>query len=503
MLTNFKDFPLWIVVAHFLNLFFLLFLGRSGLEVLSALPKFYLSDDCPPGKEWLRLTRKVVSADAAHPWSSLDEEEAWSPVIALPGRKNLGLGRHWHFLTLQFWIVTGAVYIALLFTSGYWQTLVPTSWGIFPGALRAIGTYLMLHLPAPQPGLPFNAIQQLSYFFVVFILAPLQILTGAAMSPAILARFPRYVWFFGGRQRARSLHFLGLCAFLAFIVVHTVMVIINGLPHLWTVIVLGHSEAAPYSGQTEALVVGFAGLAGVVLLSVAATVVSHRYPRGTQRMLGHIVNPFERMLSRTLTSHQHYSWADISPYHRVNGYPPPDRDYAELVSGDFADYRLEVGGLVEHPLLLSLPELRTLGTESQIVKHNCIQGWSAIAQWAGVPVGALIERVKPLPSATHVAFYAFDDKAVTEGEGRTGYFYGTIPLYLATNPQTILAIEMNGKPLPIEHGAPIRLRVETQLGFKMVKWVRAIEFVDDVSTIGEGQGGWREDQQFYANAAGI
>jgi DMSO/TMAO reductase YedYZ molybdopterin-dependent catalytic subunit/thiosulfate reductase cytochrome b subunit len=502
-MTNLKDFPLWIVITHFLNLFFLLFLGRSGLEVLSALPKFYLSDDCPPGKEWLRLTRRVYSADSAHPWSSLDEEEAWSPLIALPGRKNLGLGRHWHFLTVQFWILTGAVYIALLFATGYWQTLVPTTWEIFPNALRAAGTYLMLHLPAPQPGLPFNAAQQLSYFFVVFILAPLQILTGAAMSPAILARFPRYVWLFGGRQRARSLHFIGLCAFTAFIILHTIMVLINGLPHLWTVIVLGHPESAPYTNRPEALGIGLAGLAGVVLVSVAATVVSHRHPRGTQRMLGHIVNPFERVLSRAFTSHQRYSWEDISPYHRVNGYPPPDKDYAELVAGDFADYRLQIGGLVEHPMELSLAELRDLGTQSQIVKHNCIQGWSAIAQWGGVPLAALMERVKPLEGAKHVAFYAYDDKAVTEDEGRSGYFYGTIPMYLATNPQTILAMEMNGKPLPVEHGAPVRLRVETQLGFKMVKWVRAIEFVDDYSTIGQGQGGWREDQQFYANAAGI
>jgi DMSO/TMAO reductase YedYZ molybdopterin-dependent catalytic subunit/thiosulfate reductase cytochrome b subunit len=501
--TNLKDFPLWIVITHFLNLFLMLFLARSGLEVLSAFPKFYLSDDCPPGKEWLRLTRRVYSADSAHPWSSLDEEEAWSPIIALPGRKNLGLGRHWHFLTLQFWIVTGAVYISLLFASGYWHTIVPTNWEIFPNALRSIGTYLMLHLPRPQPGLPFNAAQQLSYFFVVFILAPFQILTGAAMSPAVLGRFPRYVWLFGGRQRARSLHFLGLCAFVGFIVVHTAMVIINGLPHLWTVIVLGHPESPPYSDEPAALIVGFIGLAGVIAASVAATVLSHRYPRGTQRFLGHVVNPFERVLSRAFTSHQHYAWEDISPYHRVNGYPPPDKDYAELVAGDFADYRLEVGGLIERPMSLSLAELRALGTQSQIVKHNCIQGWSAIAQWAGVPVAALMTAVKPLPSAKHVAFYAFDDKSVTEGEGRSGYFYGTIPMYLATNPQTILAMEMNGKPLPIEHGAPIRLRIETQLGFKMVKWVRAIEFVDDYSTIGQGQGGWREDQQFYANAAGI
>jgi DMSO/TMAO reductase YedYZ molybdopterin-dependent catalytic subunit len=102
-----------------------------------------------------------------------------------------------------------------------------------------------------------------------------------------------------------------------------------------------------------------------------------------------------------------------------------------------------------------------------------------------------------------VVFYAFDDKGLTEGEGRYGYYYGTIPLYLATNPQTLLAVDMNGAPLPIQHGAPVRLRIETQLGFKMVKWIKAIEFVEDYRDIGQGQGGWREDQQYYANAAGI
>ncbi|MGH9295196.1 MAG: molybdopterin-dependent oxidoreductase, partial [Acidimicrobiales bacterium] len=345
--------------------------------------------------------------------------------------------------------------------------------------------------------------QLLSYFFVVFVLAPFQILTGAAMSPAILARFPWYTRLFGGKQRARSLHFLGLCAFGAFVVVHTVMVIINGLPDLWTVMVLGHKETAPYHGQNLALGVGLAGLFGILVISVAATWLSRAQPRATQRLLGFMVNPFERVLSRALSSRQSYSWADISPYHRVNGYPPCDKGYAEMAAQDFATYRLEVGGLCERPAEFSLDQLRALGFESQIAKHNCIQGWSAIACWAGVPLRSLLEAVGPDPEAKAIAFYAFDDKTVTEAEGRHGYFYGTIPMWLAKKPQTILALEMNGEALPVEHGAPVRLRIKTQLGFKMVKWVRAIELVRDVGGIGEGQGGWREDQQYYANAAGI
>jgi DMSO/TMAO reductase YedYZ molybdopterin-dependent catalytic subunit/thiosulfate reductase cytochrome b subunit len=501
--VNYLDFPVWIVITHFANILFMLFMVRSGLEILSAFPKFYLSDDCPPGKEWLRLTRRVYSADAAHPWSSLDEEDAWNPVIALPGRKNLGLGRHWHFMTLQFWVANGMAYIIMLFVTGWYRTMVPTSWVVFPDAVRAVGYYLMFHLPPKLPGLPFNAVQLLSYFFVVFLLAPFLLLTGAAMSPSIIGRFPWYTRLFGGRQRARSLHFLGMCTFVGLILGHTVMVIINSLPNLWTVMVLGHVEAPPYHDQAAALAIGFSGLLGVVLVSAAATWYSRRYPRRTQHLLGIMVNPFERFLSRVLTSRQHYRWADISTYHRVNGYPPPSDDYADLVAGDFADYRLQVTGLVEHPMSFSLDQLRALGNDSYIAKHNCIQGWSAIAQWGGLPLGRLLEAVGVQPEARYVVFYAFDDKAITEGDGRYGYFYGTIPLYLAYKPQTILATEMNGKPLPIEHGAPVRLRIETQLGFKMVKWIRAIELVVDVDAIGQGQGGWREDQQYYASAAGI
>ena len=144
-----------------------------------------------------------------------------------------------------------------------------------------------------------------------------------------------------------------------------------------------------------------------------------------------------------------------------------------------------------------------MGTTTYVSKHNCIQGWTAVAQWGGVPLAEILRTVKPMPQARHVVFYAFDDKGLTEDEGRYGYYYGSIPLHLATGSQAILALDMNGTPLPLEHGAPVRLRVETQLGFKMVKWIKAIEFVTDTDDIGQGQGGWREDQQYYANSAGI
>lgn len=166
-------------------------------------------------------------------------------------------------------------------------------------------------------------------------------------------------------------------------------------------------------------------------------------------------------------------------------------------------FRLPVGGLVGAPALLSLEDLRALGLQSQITKHNCIQGWTATACWTGVPLVCLIDLVRPIGEADTVVFYAFDDKGETEGEGRWGYFYSTIPLWLARKPQNLSALEMNGGPLAVEHGAPVRLRLETQLGFKMTKWIKDIEFARGYQDVGMGQGGWREDQQYDANAAGI
>ncbi len=492
-------FPWWVVVTHFLNIFFLLLLARSGLEVLSAFPKFYWHDDCPPGREWLRLSKKMYAADSRRSWTSLDEEEAWSPVIALPGKKNLGLGRHWHFMTVQFWILTGAVYVALVFASGYWHYLVPQHWSIVPDSIRSAGTYLHFQIPAKIPGQPFEPAQKLTYFLVIFVLAPFQILTGAAMSPTVLARFPRYGKLFGGKQGARSLHFLGLVAFAAFTVLHTFMVIIHGVPKEFASIVLTSQDA----DRTLALAVGLGGIALILVFHLVISVLSLRYRRATQRMLGFMVDPFERVISRMATSRQHFRRSDISAYHRINGYPPTGAEYEQVAADGFEGYRLSVGGLVQRPLSLSLADLRAVGESSQITKHNCIQGWTAVAEWSGVQLSSIIELAGPAPEAKHVVFYAMDDKGLTEGEGRYGFFYGTIPLHLASNAQTILALDMNDAPLPVEHGAPVRLRLETQLGFKMVKWIAAIELVEDVGDIGMGMGGWREDQQYYANAAGI
>jgi DMSO/TMAO reductase YedYZ molybdopterin-dependent catalytic subunit len=212
----------------------------------------------------------------------------------------------------------------------------------------------------------------------------------------------------------------------------------------------------------------------------------------------------QRALSR-MQSNQHYRERDISSFHRLNGYPPKTDDYDRLFAEDFSGWRLEVGGLVQNPLSLSLDDLRALERREQITKHNCIQGWTSIAKWSGVPLTALLDLARPHPEARFAVFHGMDDKATSaaEAEQKQGYFYEVVELSLLRHPQTILAYEMNGQPLPVPHGAPLRLRLEVQLGFKMVKWLRAIQFVRDYRDIGDGHGGWREDHAYYYQSVAI
>jgi DMSO/TMAO reductase YedYZ molybdopterin-dependent catalytic subunit len=245
-------------------------------------------------------------------------------------------------------------------------------------------------------------------------------------------------------------------------------------------------------------------LTGIVAIHTVTTVCSRRRPRFVQKATQSITDPVRTLLFGHEVSAQHYSHADISPHFWVNGRPPKEESFLAMARGNFANYSLEIGGLVERQLHLTLSDLRAMPKRTQITKHCCIQGWSGVAEWGGVPLHHIIELCHPLPAARYIVFHAFDNKSTSEPHAQgPGYFYGTIRLEVAQDPQTILAYEMNGQPLPILHGAPLRLRVETQLGFTMVKYIRTIEFVEDYKNIGQGQGGWREDYQYFSQEAGI
>ena len=491
------DFPLWVRATHFFNLLFLSLLMRSGLEILSAHPKFYWHDDCSPGSEWLSFSPRHRPGGPL--WTASDEETSWSSWIALPGHANLGLGRHWHFVADVGWLATGLMYLVMLFATAEWHRLIPTSWQIVPAAFHTLLRYATLHV-VETPG-AYNPLEQLTYAGIIFLVAPLSIATGIAMSPAVAARFPFYLRLFHGRQSARSLHFLCLCTFAMFFVGHVTMVALHGFRLQWALIVLGETHNPDLN---ETLIVGLIGIAVIVGIHVVATLCSLRRPRAVQRRIEAVMDPLRRQLFGHVTSAQVYAPADISPSLWVNGRPPPETAYLALARDRFADYRLEVGGLVEQPLRISLADLRAMPRQMQITKHCCIQGWSGVAEWGGVSLRHIVAACRPLPSARFILFRAYDNKSTSEPHGHgPGYFYGTIRIELANDPQTMLAYEMNGHPLPIPHGAPLRLRVETQLGFTMVKYIQAIKFIDDYHDIGEGQGGWRVDHQYFSQEAGI
>jgi sulfoxide reductase catalytic subunit YedY len=186
-----------------------------------------------------------------------------------------------------------------------------------------------------------------------------------------------------------------------------------------------------------------------------------------------------------------YEQKDISSYFWVNGKLPDSDEWRELAADNFSNYKLKVGGLVENPVELSLDDLKKMGMEQNITMHHCIQGWSGVAEWGGLPLKKIVALVRPRASVTTLIFYSF-------GEGLYGgTYYDTHSLDNCLKPQSILAWEMNYKPLPAEHGAPLRLRVENQLGYKMVKWISSIEFLESPRDIGKGFGGKNEDDEYY------
>jgi len=202
------------------------------------------------------------------------------------------------------------------------------------------------------------------------------------------------------------------------------------------------------------------------------------------------------LLSRNAMA-QEFRESDRSPVFRSNGTSLPNNPaYVALSKSGFADFRLTVGGLVERPLSFSLADIRALPSRTQTTRHDCVEGWSAIGKWKGARLGALLEAVHPKPQARYVVFHCADPM---EDDGSSPY-YESIDMEDAFHPQTILAYEMNDKPLPIANGAPLRLRLERQLGYKMAKYVMRIEVVEDFSGIAGGKGGYWEDQgyEWYA-----
>jgi DMSO/TMAO reductase YedYZ molybdopterin-dependent catalytic subunit len=190
----------------------------------------------------------------------------------------------------------------------------------------------------------------------------------------------------------------------------------------------------------------------------------------------------------------------ISADFRANGSTNPgDADYVAHLANGFSDWKLVIDGLVERPLTLSLAELRAEPARTQVTRHDCVEGWSDIAKWTGARLGPLLDKAGVKREARYIVFHCADSLGGQHPDG-SGRYYESVDLIDAYHPQTLLAYAMNDQPLPVAHGAPVRLRVERQLGYKQAKYVMRLEAVADFAHIHGGKGGFWEDRgyEWYA-----
>ena len=191
-----------------------------------------------------------------------------------------------------------------------------------------------------------------------------------------------------------------------------------------------------------------------------------------------------------------FSERDISPVFKANGTKNPNTPaYNALASGNFNAWRLRIDGLVARPLDLSLADLRALPARTQITRHDCVEGWSAIGKWQGAQLGPLLQTAGLKPNARFAVMHCADNYG-----GGADMYYESIDLIDGFHPQTILAYNLNSQPLDVAHGAPLRLRVERQLGYKHAKYLMRIEMVERLDSFGRGKGGYWEDRgyEWYA-----
>jgi DMSO/TMAO reductase YedYZ molybdopterin-dependent catalytic subunit len=198
---------------------------------------------------------------------------------------------------------------------------------------------------------------------------------------------------------------------------------------------------------------------------------------------------------------QEFTEDDIAIDFRSNGTAMPDSAlYRQLLAAQFRAWRLRVGGLVAREAAYSLADLQAMPSRTQITRHDCVEGWSVIGKWTGVPLRQVLAPVQPLPAARYVVFHCADPMDGSDVQAPGSTYYESIDLTEAAHPQTILAYALNDEPLPVKNGAPLRLRVERQLGYKQAKYLMRIEVVERLDDIRGGKGGYWEDlgYEWYA-----
>jgi DMSO/TMAO reductase YedYZ molybdopterin-dependent catalytic subunit len=239
------------------------------------------------------------------------------------------------------------------------------------------------------------------------------------------------------------------------------------------------------------------GAAGLALFSLSGCTKLSQKP-----WVGSLLGEVEKLTRRAqhLFAGSHalapeFREADIAPEFRANGTLDPGTDeYSAHAAMGFKNWRVTVSGLVERPLSLALDDLKGLPSRTQITRHDCVEGWSCIGKWKGVPLASILAAARVKPEARYVVFRCADNMSPAGAEPQ--FYYESLDLLEATHPQTLLAYELNNAPLPVKHGAPVRLRAERQLGYKMAKYIKHIEVVAELTPIAGGRGGYWEDQGY-------
>ena len=497
------DFPIWLRASHLINFVLIGMLLRSGIEMLSSLPRLWWRSDCAPGTEWIKFTKRELPKEEGV-YTSLMDELSVSPMLSLPGRENIGLGRHWHGAAVILWVLNGFVYVTLLFATGLWRRLIPTSWDIVPKAWESAKVYLSLQAPSLEHFTPYDALQQLAYSFVIFILAPFMMLTGVAMAPAVRVKFPRYVKFWGGHQGARSLHFIGMVLMSAFIVVHVFLVFFVHREHNMVHMVFGDVSVERYAQAFTTVVFT---IVVVILFWIFLSYWSLADRARAQRIVVKFTELGRKLFLNWLkvspSTQQAYTDKDISKFHWTNGLPPtPDEspEWTKFRENDWKGYEItladDINGVEK---VVTIEQLRELPQQSYVATHTCMQGWSATSRWAGPSIEDVLSLLGPRPEGANyvmVESYGLAQKMYDNRPREP--FYACFSIDDALDAQSVIALSRNGHEVDIHLGAPARCRVESNHGYKAVKWVSKVSWIADYAGYGDGRGGTREDSALQA-----
>ncbi len=389
-------------------------------------------------------------------------------------KMSLGAGwpRSLHFLAAWLVVVTGAAYLCGgVITSHFRRHLLPVT--------------------DARPS-SYTLWQRLAYLSIVFGVFPVIVWTGLAMSPGLTSTLPFLVTVLGGHQSARTIHFAASGILLLFAGSHIVLVARSGFRERVGAMITQSTlpdarDLITLPGRRRWIAAGIgvaaAGLPfGVVRLKRAGFV-----PPDAAGLLGvgeSVTYATHRALLSTGPLAREFPRGEISAVAPINGGPPETEVYQRLLAGNFAEWRLAVDGLVARPAEFSLDELKRLPPTTQITHLACEEGWSFIAEWTGVRLASLLTLVGVSPRARFVVFFAFDRS------------WNSLDMADAMHRQTILAYGMNGDNLATGHGAPLRLHIPRQLGYKQTKYLTHVTVVDSLEKVRNGLGALAPESGF-------